>query len=259
MNDNNEKVPYDPNEGTLETIKARPVTIKKDYPFFNRNIFFRITSFVIIWFFKIFVEILYARIFMGFRVKNKKYYKSVKKESFMAISNHIHPLDTFLIGTTFLPKKLYVLMRESNLGVPFFGRIMRLAGGVPIPTKKDAFVQLLRQIPETAKRKEAILMMPETALRMYYVGIRPFSNGAFKIALSNTNLILPSVYIYKKPKGLMKYLKKKPYIHLHFLEPIKIVSQGKNHETISYYNEYTNQLMTDYFNKHSDLQPEEKK
>lgn len=259
MNDNNDKKDYDPNEGTLETIKARPVTVNKDYPFFNRNIFFRITSFLVIWFVKIFVEILYARIFMGFRVKNKKHLKSVRKESFLAISNHIHPLDTFLIGTTILPKKLYALMRESNLGVPFFGKVMRFGGGVPIPSKRDAFVQLLRQLPEVTKRKSVILMMPETALRMYYVGIRPFSNGAFKIALNTTEIILPMVYIYKKPRFLMKYLKKKPYLQLHFLEPIKIESQGKNHETITYYNNLTNKLMSDYFDLHSDLKPEKNK
>ncbi|CCV64611.1 predicted lysophospholipid acyltransferases (LPLATs) of glycerophospholipid biosynthesis,: AGPAT-like [Alteracholeplasma palmae J233] len=244
---------YDPNEGTLETIKARPVTLKDDYKFFNKNIFFRLLSLFFIFSIKIFVEYLIARPFMGFRVKNKKYAKSLKKEGYVIISNHIHPIDTFMIGTTVLPKKIYAIMRESNLGVPIFGKVMRFSGGVPIPTKMKLFGKFLRLIPNELKSKKAILVMPETALIPYHVGIRPFSSGAFRIAINANSKILPVVYVYKKQRFLSKIFRSKPDFQLHFLEPVEVLDKGNTHDTVEFYKNYLHEVMTKYFNENSDL------
>lgn len=250
--DKNTKI-YDLNEGTLETIKARPVKLKDNYKFFNRGILFKITSVITIVFIKFFWEYLIARPFFGFRVKNRKHYRALKKEGYVVVCNHIHPFDTFMIGTTLLPKKMYALMRESNLGVPIFGKIMRFAGGVPIPTRSDLFVKLLKQVPKQIDQGRSILMMPETALRPYYVGIRPFSSGAFRIAINAKSKILPAVYVYKKPRFIMKWLKKKPYFQLHFLPAVTVIKQSTNHETIEHYKNHIHDMMIQYYNQHSEI------
>ncbi len=190
---------------------------------------------------------------MGFKVKNKQHYKAVKREGVVMTSNHIHPFDTFLIGTSTMSNKLYVLMRESNLGVPIFGKIMRWAGGVPIPTRPELFVRLLKEIPAQIQKRRNLLMMPETALIPYHVGIRPFSSGAFRIAINAKSKILPIVYIYKKPRGLRKLFRKKPCFELHFLPAITVEKKGTNHETIEHYKDYTRNLMIDYYNEHSEI------
>jgi 1-acyl-sn-glycerol-3-phosphate acyltransferase len=250
---NNNPINNDRNADGLKTINAKPVKLKTNYKFFNSNWFFLTISFITVFFIKLFFQWFYAPIVLGFKQVNKKNYRSVKKQGLIILSTHIHNLDTFLIGAALMPKKVWVLMLESNLGLPFLiGKYFRIAGGVPIPTKKELFVRFMKEIPNEIKKKRAIVVLPETALIRYHIGVRGFAKGAFRIALNANATILPTVWIYKKRKGLRRLFGKKPLLHLHYLSPITLESKGSNAETIKYYEEYCYNLMKDYFNTHSD-------
>lgn len=235
------------NEGGFQSIKAKPVTLKDDYKFFNRNIFFVCISFIIVGFCKLIFNWLYAPIFMGYRVKGRKNYRKIKNDGFVIVSNHIHNLDVFLIGASIYPKKVYVLMLESNLGLPFWGRVMRLAGGVPIPTKTSQFVTLMRDIPKQIQKNRCLVILPETALKLYHDGIRAFSKGAFRIALNANCDILPVVFTFRKRKGIRRLFSKKPLIQMNYLDPIKIEDKGSRQLTTAFYEKYTYDVMDQFY------------
>lgn len=251
--DNNKDIDAKNVEHEFQTIKAKPVTLEDDYKFYNTSLIFRIGTVIVIFLMIIFIELLFARILLGFRVRGKKHFRKVKKEGLVLIGNHIHPVDAILIGTTLFPRKLNVTMLMTNLGIPFAGPVLRVAGGVPIPETKVGISNFIAETNEVFKRGHKLLVMPEAALKPYNIGIRKFYNGAFRFAVAGGVKVQPLVFVYKKPRFLMKYLKKKPNIHLHFLPAIEITQYETTALTIQNLKKEVHKTMDDYFNLHSDF------
>ncbi|MCK9234076.1 MAG: 1-acyl-sn-glycerol-3-phosphate acyltransferase, partial [Acholeplasmataceae bacterium] len=189
----------------------------------------------------------------GFKVRNKKKLKENKKSGHIFISNHIHPLDSFLIGTYLFPKRAYFTMLESNLGLPFIGKLMRFLGGVPIPTKRAQLANFETEMGIALKKKHFVGFFPESALKPYHPSIRNFKKGAIHFALKMEVAIIPMVMILKKPKGIYKLYKRKPLIELHILDRYLITTKGTKRETVNYHLEALQKIVSTYFNEHSDI------
>ncbi len=253
MNNNRKN---DEHEHTFKTIEAKPVTLKKNYDYFGKKWYFRVFTPITVFFIKLFVRFLWAPIGLGFRVKNKKIIKPLKKRGHIFISNHLHPTDALLTGSVLFPKRAYYTMLQSNLGIPFFGKLMHFIGGAPIPEKREFLEEFQEQMNSALKRKAFVCVYPESALKPYYPGIRTFKKGAFRFALDSNADIIPMVFVLKKPKGIYKLYKRKPLIHLNFLPVYKMDSKGSRYETISYHAENLQKIMSDYYNSHSDIRME---
>ena len=100
MNNNRKN---DEHEHTFKTIEAKPVTLKKNYDYFGKKWYFRVFTPITVFFIKLFVRFLWAPIGLGFRVKNKKIIKPLKKRGHIFISNHLHPTDALLTGSVLFP------------------------------------------------------------------------------------------------------------------------------------------------------------
>lgn len=240
-------------EHEYQTISAKTIKLKKDYTFFIQNPFFKILSFFTMMMMKIFLYYFYGKIFRGLRIKNKHNLKHLKTGRFIMVANHMHVMDAVWVGTLIFPRKMYGTMLQSNLGLPVVGKVLRAAGGIPIPETKENMVRFLVELKAELSKKTPVLVMPEAAIKPYHVGIRKFLSGAFRFAVDVDAKILPMVFVYKKPRGLMKLFKKKPWIHLHVLEPVEVVHLSSKHETLVRTKDKVHQIMSAYFNKHSDL------
>ncbi len=236
-----------------QVIHAKPIKLKKDYTFFIQNPWFKLLSFFTMFMLKIFIYYIYGRIFRGLRIKNRKNLKHLKTDRFVMVANHMHVMDAVWIGTLIFPRKMYGTMLQSNLGLPIAGKVLRAAGGIPIPETKETMVKFLEELRIELSKKTPILVMPEAAIKPYHVGIRKFLSGAFRFAVDVNAKIMPIVFVYKKPRGLMKIFKKKPWIHMHILEPVEITYLASRHETLTQTKDKVHQIMSDYFNQHSDL------
>ncbi|VEU82297.1 lysophospholipid acyltransferase family protein [Acholeplasma hippikon] len=254
-NDQNNRPEHD-----FKLIPARPVKLKKDYNFFIQNPIFKFFSFITVILVKIIVYYIYGIIFRGLRVKNRKNLKHLKNGRYILVCNHMHILDAIWLGTSIAPRRIYVTMLQSNLGLPVIGKLLRLAGGIPIPETKENMVNFLDELKQELSKNTPVLVMPEASIKPYHVGIRKFLSGAFRFAADSDAKILPFVYVYKQPKGLMKLIKKKPFVHLHVLEPVEVVEMETRNKTYVATKDKVHQIMSDYFNEHSDLKdPDYKK
>lgn len=235
------------------TIDAKPVELENDYIFFRQTFFFKIGSFIVVFLIKLFIYFIYGKLILGLRVKNKKQIKLLKKEGFILISNHMHTLDGVWLGAMIFPKKVFVTMLQTNLGLPFVGKILRIAGGVPIPLKREQMPAFLNGLKKELDNNKSILVMAEAAIKPYHVGIRKFFNGAFRFAINSEAKILPFVYIYKKRKGLSKLIFKKPRLELHVLPPYEPIIYDKKSTSIKQAKDDVHSIMSSYFNEYSDL------
>lgn len=250
INEPNQKP--DENEHTFKTIEAKPVTLDDNFDYFGQKLHRRILSKILVLIIKILFVYIYGFFFIGFRVKHKENYKKHKKKGAVIVSNHVHQFDAFLLGSYFWPKRLYFTMLKTNLGLPFVGKLFYLVGGAPIPDTKDQLIRFQEQLNDRLHHNSMVAVFPEASLRPYCDHIRPFKKGAFRFAFNANVDIIPMVFVFKKPKGLFKLLKKKPCVHLHILEPYTLVQKETKYETLSYNTDVLYEMMKSYFNANSD-------
>lgn len=246
------KKPDNENEHSFHTIEAKPVELEDNFDYFGQKWFNRVRSSILVFLVKIIIVGIYGRIFLGFRVINRAYFNEVKKKGHVVISNHAHQFDAFLLGATFFPKKFHYTMLKTNMGLPIVGKLFYLLGGAPIPDKKDHLKTFQQQMNDVLSLNHMVAVFPEAALMPYHPKIRPFKKGAFRFAFNSKVDIIPMVFIFKKPTGLYKYLKKKPCVHLHVLKPYQVIELDTKYETLNYNTERLQKIVSDYYDENSD-------
>src|SRR5690606_37497328 len=101
--------------------------------------------------------------------------------------------------------------------------------------------------------KTPILVMPEAAVKPYHAGMRKFLSGAFRFAIDVDAKILPIIYTYKKPRGLFKLIKRKPWLHIHILAPVETILGASKKESIRKTKDHVHALMSKAFHTYSDI------
>lgn len=229
----------------------KEVKLKENYKFYPTSKWARFKSLFLITLtkFVLFFEKIFA---WDFKVIKYQKIKDIKGN--MLVANHTHQQDALMIGTTLMKHQTYITMLESNLGFGIVSRYFRNGGAVPIPTEKNLIRKFTNETVDILKNtKSNILFYPEAALMPYCDHIRNFMHGAFHYAYLAKRPITPIVITYHKPKGIYKILRrKKPCIHLNILKPYEIKDLGNKRLTLENAAKEVNQIMSDYFNEHSD-------
>ena len=150
----------------------------------------------------------------------KKHKKELKKNGFITVSNHVFLWD-------------YVALCSAiRMGVPNvpawgkivtskFGKIFSLAGVIPIPEERFAFMKFLKFVEDVFKENKWVHIYPETGLWYYYVPIRPFKKGAAVFAYKYDKPVIPVGYSFRERRGISRLFNKKdPFVTVHIGEPI---------------------------------------
>lgn len=192
--------------------------IKKNYKYINKNpvfLFFSTLLYIIIFP----ILIVFNKLFYGFKIYGKKNLNGIKGGK-ITISNHVHPMDCTMIGLANFPHKTYFLSLMSNFNIPVINGIIRLLNAIPIPEDLENKKNFFASINNLLKSGKTLQIYPEGSLWPYYTELREFKSGAFNFAVENNVPIIPMVFKFVKPRGLFKYLKRKPCIHLYILKPV---------------------------------------
>lgn len=161
---------------------------------------------------------LLTKIWMGLKIEGRENLSKVGDE-YITVANHINMIDCAMITLSIFPRIPYFLTLQSNLEIPIIKYLVMLFRGIPIPRSKTGKEKMVNTIDALLKNGEVVGIYPEGHLIPYYDGIREFKNGAFNFAVKNQVPILPIVFSYREPEGIIKKIKKKPFITLTILEP----------------------------------------
>lgn len=161
---------------------------------------------------------LLTKIWMGLKIEGRENLNKVGDE-YITVANHINMIDCAMITLSIFPRIPYFLTLQSNLEIPIIKYLVMLFRGIPIPITLKGKEKMVNTIDGLLKRGEVVGIYPEGHLMPYYDGIREFKNGAFNFAVKNQVPILPIVFTYREPEGILKKFKKKPFITLTILEP----------------------------------------
>ncbi len=228
----------------------KEVKLKENYKFYRHGFFFRFINRLFIMLTK-FIFIFPNLFVWGYKIKGRKNLR--KQKGVVLISNHTHQLDALMILTSLYYRKFYITMLQSNLGFGLVSKYFRIGGAVPIPEDTKLFKRFNKETIEHLKKGYNIIVYPEAALMPYCDHIRTFLPGAFHFAIQANATIIPSVITYHKPKGLYKLTRrKKPCIHYNVLEPYHIKDMGNKKLTLETACKELHDIMSAYFDSHSD-------
>ena len=198
-------------EDFIET-KKQDYKLKKDFIWIHDNPFYQIASFFIYLIVLIF-SLIYTKLFLHVTIKNKKILK--KEKGYFLYSNHTQMLgDVFNPFIICFPHHPYLICSPSNLGIPIIGKILPIAGALPIP---DNIHDMLKFKDAIKKRSnKPIIIYPEAHLWPYATFIRKFPLVSFHYPVENKKKVFVATTTYTKSK-----LFKKPKVTIYIDGPFE--------------------------------------
>lgn len=125
--------------------------------------------------------LLYCKLFLHVKIKNKKILKKYRKQGYFLYGNHTQEVgDVFIPALVCSPKRIYTIASPANLGIPIIGKLLPFIGILPISEKPLHTKELLKAVKEKIANNNTIVIYPEAHVWPYYTKIRPYPNTSFK-------------------------------------------------------------------------------
>ena len=198
--------------------------LKDNYKWVHSNIIYIFFSYIVYYFVLLF-SLIYTKLFLHVKIKNKKILK--KQKGYFLYCNHTQVLgdvlDPFII--TF-PKHPFIICSPSNLGIKVIGKILPISGALPIPSKIHDLNRFKEAVKHYNKRKP-IIIYPEAHLWPWYTKIREFNYSPFHFPVENNSKVFVATTTYKKRKYM-----KKPAITIYIDGPFEVNNNLSKKENI---------------------------
>lgn|SRR5574344_200052 len=157
------------------------------------------------------------------RIEGKSVLKAHKKEihnGFLTVANHVFPIDCVAV-TTIRPFHVPEFPVWQDGFESTQGAMYQAFGGFPVVKTPYGLEKAYQCMKEVLQEKKWLHVYPEAACWYYYVPIREFLNGTFRLAYELDTPVFPLVFSFRKRAGFAKILfPKEPLITLRIGEPI---------------------------------------
>lgn len=158
---------------------------------------FRALSCTVTWFIGL-VGWLLVKILYSYQSYGRKNLYRVPGGPIIYVSNHAIPLDPLLHGLSLMPKLLYYTLLEETVLTPVLGTLVRLLGGIPIPTDQNRMPDMEKAMTQALKARGKLHFYPEGECFLLNQEIRNFKPGAFYAAIRQGIPVQPLVTVIKR-------------------------------------------------------------
>lgn len=199
----------------------QPLEFKIDdnYQFINEKPFLKTCSNILYYLIAAPIIFIISKLILGLKIEGKENIEDFDGAA-ISVSNHIHMIDCAMIGLAMFPTRIYYTASDASFKMPVIRYLVKLLNALPISKDISSKKKLVTALDELLEDGKIVHFYPEASLWPYYNKIRRFKNGAFEIAVKNNVPVIPMAYTYRKPTGIRKYIKRKPFITLNILKPI---------------------------------------
>lgn len=170
--------------------------------------------------------LFWTRFVLGVKVYGRKNLRGIKRA--LTVCNHVHLLDSALIGLAFFPRKVIFPTLPKNVKTIWPGKLVRVLGGFSIPDNITDLKTFFDEMEFFLLKNYIVHFFPEGELKPYDTSLRDFKKGAFYLAAQARVPIVPMLITFESPKGLIKIIRKKPVMRLHIGEPIYPIATDLN-------------------------------
>ncbi|MEU7871549.1 glycosyltransferase [Dactylosporangium sp. NPDC049140] len=128
----------------------------------------------------------------------------------LTVCNHVHLLDSALVGLALFPRRPVFTAAAMNLDNPWYGGLVRLLGGVAVPPTAAGLPRFLDEMELFLAQGRIVHFFPEGELRPYDTGLRDFKQGAFHLAARARVPVIPLSIRFTAPSGVGRLFRRKP-------------------------------------------------
>jgi 1-acyl-sn-glycerol-3-phosphate acyltransferase len=214
--------PANPDEHLILRPAEVDVALDERYPFLDKSPAFRLRSALI--YLGIFTLVfIFSPIRFGLKIEGREKLKKHRarfRNGALTVSNHVLRWDFLCVLQAVRFRRLYFPAWKENISGPDRD-LIRLVGGIPVPTDIHVFKYFNRAFDELHEKKKWFHVFPEGSNWPYYQPIRPFKKGMFTLAYKYRLPVIPLAFSYRPPRGLYGLFRKKyPLITLRIGDPI---------------------------------------
>jgi 1-acyl-sn-glycerol-3-phosphate acyltransferase len=166
--------------------------IGADFPFAPTGALWTALAFVAYYVIAIPIVFFYCYVVCGFRVKNRKAIRKIRKSGYFLYANHSHFTDAFLAPIVAFPKRAYVIVGPDTVSIKGLRTFVQMVGAIPIPQGLKGMASFLNAIRLRTEQKCCISVFPEAHLWNYCTFLRPLKSGSFRYPV---HLGVPSVAV----------------------------------------------------------------
>jgi 1-acyl-sn-glycerol-3-phosphate acyltransferase len=202
-------------EQDFEETRNQDCKIPENYKWIHHNLFYRFVA-TLLYFAVLVMDFIYMKFIGHISVKNRKLLKQTRKTGgFYVYSNH-----TILFGDVVnpfcvaFPTHPYIICSSSNLGIPVAGKMLPMAGAIPVPDNIHDLTKFNNTVETRLKQNKAIFTYPEGHLWPYCTKIRPFAKAAFHLPIKYQAPVYAATTTYQKSR-----FHKKPKITIYIDGP----------------------------------------
>ena len=188
------------NNGNIKKIK-----IDKNYKYLHKNIFWKISSFILYRLIFLLPAYIYAKVKFGLKIEGKdkiESYRKKNKEGFFIYQNHTQEiLDTFLPTFISFPTRAFIIANSDNVSIKGLKTANKMMGALPLPEDKESTKNFLEAIKYYLEKGKVISIYPEAHVWPYYTKIRNYKSAAFKYPVKQNVATFAATTTYQKNKN----------------------------------------------------------
>lgn len=143
---------------------------------------------------------IYEKVILGRRIGDKEAIERFNEEDgggYFIYANHTQPVgDAALPMLLSFPKRAYVVVSPSNLGIPVIGPMLPYFGALPIPDSMSGLKEMSNAIETRLDEGSAVVIYPEAHLWPWHTGIRPLPASAFSYPVTTGHPVFAATTTY---------------------------------------------------------------
>ena len=175
-------------------------TVTADFPFVPEGLAFRFFGWIAYYLFAIPLVHICCFVVCGFRVKNKKAVRALKKTGYFLYANHSHFTDAFLAPIIAFPKRAFVLVSPDTVSIKGIRTLVQMLGAIPIPQERKAIPLFCTAVETRAMESRCVAIFPEAHMWNYCTFLRPFHIGSFRYPVSYDKPTVAVAVTYQRRK-----------------------------------------------------------
>jgi len=214
--------PEKSDEHMIDVPHLRDVDLNETYPYLQKSFWYKCKR-VFLWVILNTVVFWLLRITHGLKIygkENLKPHREALKNGAITVSNHVFMWDFLCVLKAIRPRLSFFPAWKTNLEGPN-GPLIRLAGGIPIPTHSmRCMVKFKQAMEEVLASKKWMHVYPEGSLWFFYPDIRPLKKAVFRYAVKFDRPIIPITMSFRERRGITRLFTKKPAVDLHVGAPL---------------------------------------
>lgn len=167
-------------------------SVGADFPFAPIGVIWKFFAFIAYYVIAIPLVFFYCYVVCGFRVKNRKAIRKIRKTGFFLYANHSHFTDAFLAPIVAFPKRAYVIVGPDTVSIIGLRNFVQMVGAIPIPQGLRGMASFLDAVRLRTEENCCISVFPEAHIWNYCTFLRPMKSGSFRYPV---HLGVPSVAV----------------------------------------------------------------